>query len=133
TGGAGEPRACRRGSCGAAGARPGAIAMSGHTERGFLEDILAHPDDDAPRLVFADWLEEEGGDSARAEFLRVQVERARLPEWDARQVRLRLRERELIERHGETWKGELPDINAVLWGRFRRGFVATATFSGFAV
>ena len=65
--------------------------MSDNLARGFLEDITAHPDDDAPRLIFADWLEEKG-DSDRAEFIRVQIERARLPAWDARQVRLRLRE-----------------------------------------
>jgi uncharacterized protein (TIGR02996 family) len=98
--------------------------------RAFLETILAQPDDDTPRLIFADWLEEEG-DSARAEFIRVQVERARLPEWDARQVRLRLRERALLERHGPKWKGELPEIEGVSWEEFRRGFVATATFASF--
>jgi uncharacterized protein (TIGR02996 family) len=39
--------------------------------------ILASPDDDAPRLVWADWLE-ENGDSDRAEFVRLQCELARL-------------------------------------------------------
>jgi uncharacterized protein (TIGR02996 family) len=100
--------------------------------RGFLEAILAQPDDDAPRLVYADWLEEQG-DSARAEFIRVQVERARLPRWDARQVHLRLRERALVEEHGLKWKGELPEIEGVTWEEFRRGFMATATFASFAV
>jgi uncharacterized protein (TIGR02996 family) len=107
--------------------------MSDNLARGFLEDILAHPDDDAPRLIFADWLEEEQGDSDRAEFIRVQIERARLPEWDARQVRLRLRERELIEQKGQKWKEELPRIKGISWEEFRRGFVATATFASFAV
>jgi uncharacterized protein (TIGR02996 family) len=92
---------------------------------------MAHHDDDTARLVFADWLEEHG-DDARAELIRVQIERARLPEWDARQVRLRLRESELIERHGKKWKRELPKIKGMGWGEFRRGFVATATFSKFS-
>jgi uncharacterized protein (TIGR02996 family) len=26
----------------------------------FLADIAAHPEDDAPRLIYADWLEEHG-------------------------------------------------------------------------
>jgi uncharacterized protein (TIGR02996 family) len=26
----------------------------------FLQDILEHPNDDAPRLIHADWLEEHG-------------------------------------------------------------------------
>ncbi|MEO2091899.1 MAG: TIGR02996 domain-containing protein [Gemmataceae bacterium] len=39
-----------------------------------LKAILAAPDDDLPRLVFADWLEENGtsdADAARAEFIRL--------------------------------------------------------------
>lgn len=42
-----------------------------------LATILAHPDDDLPRLVFADFLE-ESGDAERAEFIRVQCELARM-------------------------------------------------------
>jgi uncharacterized protein (TIGR02996 family) len=45
----------------------------------FLRAILANPADDAPRLVYADWLDDQG-ESARAEFIRVQVAMARLPE-----------------------------------------------------
>lgn len=37
-----------------------------------LRAVLDHPDDDLPRLAFADWCE-ENGDDARAEFVRVQV------------------------------------------------------------
>ena len=44
---------------------------------GLLQDILANPDDDAPRLVYADWLEEHG-EADRAEFIRAQIEAARL-------------------------------------------------------
>jgi uncharacterized protein (TIGR02996 family) len=110
--------------------------MSRDKARGFLEDIVAHPDEDAPRLIFADWLEDEG-DSARAEFIRVQIERAHLPEWDARQVSLRLRELALMNEHGRKWKRGLPPIKGggwgSGWGRFRRGFVATAAFSSLAV
>jgi uncharacterized protein (TIGR02996 family) len=42
----------------------------------FLLAICENPDDDTPRLVFADWLQEHG-DEARAEFIRVQIELAR--------------------------------------------------------
>jgi uncharacterized protein (TIGR02996 family) len=105
--------------------------MSDSRARGFLEDIVANPDDDGPRLIYADWLEENGY-AARAEFIRVQVERTTLPEWDARQVRLRLREEVLVREHGKRWKAELPRIEGVTWGEFRRGFVATANFASFA-
>jgi uncharacterized protein (TIGR02996 family) len=45
----------------------------------FLAAICAQPDDDTARLVYADWLEEFGGEPERAEFIRVQCELARLP------------------------------------------------------
>jgi uncharacterized protein (TIGR02996 family) len=45
---------------------------------GFLDAICAAPDDDTPRLVFADWLEEHG-EPERAEFIRVQCRIAREP------------------------------------------------------
>ncbi|MBY0230983.1 MAG: TIGR02996 domain-containing protein, partial [Gemmataceae bacterium] len=41
------------------------------THDAFLEAILADPHDDAHRLVYADWLE-ENGDEARARFIRLQ-------------------------------------------------------------
>ena len=47
------------------------------THAAFLQSIIAAPDDDAPRLVYADWLEEHGGEPERAEFIRVQCELAR--------------------------------------------------------
>ena len=37
----------------------------------FLAAISANLDDDTPRLVFADWLQ-ENGDEPRAEFIRIQ-------------------------------------------------------------
>lgn len=42
----------------------------------FLAAIIANPDDDTVRLVYADWLQEQGEED-RAEFVRVQVEIAR--------------------------------------------------------
>ena len=59
-----------------AGPHPGGFAMSGGLAKGFLDDIVANIDDDTPRLVYADWLMENGQDD-RAEFIRVQVELAR--------------------------------------------------------
>jgi uncharacterized protein (TIGR02996 family) len=106
--------------------------MSANKARDFLEVILAHPDEDTPRLLYADWLDEEG-DSARAEFVRVQIERARLPHWDARQVRLRLREQELLEQHGQEWKREVPRLKGVRWDEFRRGLIGAVTLDSFAL
>jgi uncharacterized protein (TIGR02996 family) len=49
--------------------------MSGHLAKGFLADIVANIDDDTPRLVYADWLDERG-EEARAEFIRLQCRMA---------------------------------------------------------
>jgi uncharacterized protein (TIGR02996 family) len=45
----------------------------------FLCDIKENPEDETPRLILADWLEEYGDehDAARAELIRVQCEMAR--------------------------------------------------------
>jgi uncharacterized protein (TIGR02996 family) len=50
-------------------------------ELAFLRGICDSPDDDAPRLVLADWLEEHG-QGERAEFVRVQCELARIEAGD---------------------------------------------------
>jgi uncharacterized protein (TIGR02996 family) len=88
----------------------------------FLEAIVAEPQDDATRLVFADWLEEQG-DADRAAFIRAQVERARLAEDDPRQEDLAGREGELLARRGAEWLAELPGPLR-RDAEFRRGFVA---------
>ena len=50
-------------------------------EGAFLADICEHPDDDAPRLVYADWLDDHG-QPERARLIRVQCEFAQLAELD---------------------------------------------------
>jgi uncharacterized protein (TIGR02996 family) len=104
--------------------------MSGELAKGFLDDIVTNIDDDTPRLVYADWLTENGQDE-RAEFIRVQVERASLPAWDPAQVCLRLREEELLLWHGSDWLAELPAIEGAKWEGFRRGIVAEVSFASF--
>lgn len=104
--------------------------MSGALDNAFLADIVENIDDDTPRLVYADWLEDNGRND-RAEFIRVQVERARLPVWDAAQVRLRLREEALLKRHGEAWLAEMPAVKGARWEGFRRGIVAEVSFASY--
>src|SRR4051812_21677721 len=41
-------------------------------ERALLRQVAREPDDDAPRLVYADWLEDHGR-AERAELIRAQV------------------------------------------------------------
>lgn len=94
------------------------------THADFLRSIVESPEDDGPRLLFADWLEEQG-EGDRAEFIRVQCELARRPEAGARLVQLALRERELLARHEHTWLGPLlPHCIA----RFERGMMPQLIF-----
>jgi uncharacterized protein (TIGR02996 family) len=97
-----------------------------------LDAIRTRPEDDTARLVYADWLEEQG-DAARAELVRVQVSRARLSAWDPERVRLQLRERALLAEHGERWRSELPELKGVTWGSFRRGLIGRASFASVEV
>lgn len=89
----------------------------------FLQRIRAFPDDDVPRLIFADWLDEQADtDSvARAEFVRVQIALARLPEEDRRRPALLTAERALFEASRYGW--EAPFRGLATGPVFRRGFV----------
>jgi uncharacterized protein (TIGR02996 family) len=85
-----------------------------------LRAVLAAPDDDAPRLVFADWLEEHG-DPDRAAFMRAQVELARMkmpdPRWDGF-IQIG---RTLWHEHREAWTAWISDWAEA--SEFRRGFL----------
>src|SRR5205809_3815029 len=89
----------------------------------FEQAIIDNPDDDTPRLVLADWLEEHADEhaTARAEFIRVQTELHRLSPYDPRRVELSRREDELLRRHEEAWLVPLAKIVSQV--RWQRGFV----------
>jgi uncharacterized protein (TIGR02996 family) len=75
-----------------------------------LDAIRAEPDDDLPRLAYADWLEEHD-QADRAAFIRLQCEAARLPAHD-RQRRAREKAAEaLLRPHKAEWFG-------LLWKQF---------------
>jgi uncharacterized protein (TIGR02996 family) len=92
-------------------------------EEAFLADILENPEDDAPRLVYADWLDEHG-EGERAEFIRTQIELARLGEDHPRRAELAAVEEVLLRDYGEAWLGPLAEF--VSEPTFRRGFVESA-------
>jgi uncharacterized protein (TIGR02996 family) len=85
----------------------------------FLRAIKETPDEDTPRLVFADWLEEQGDPCG--DFLRLQCALARLDRGDPAREPLAVRERELQKRHAAEWLGPLRGL-AAKW-EFRRGLV----------
>jgi uncharacterized protein (TIGR02996 family) len=78
-------------------------------EHVFLREIFDSPDDDTPRLVYADWLDEHGGaeGAARAELIRLQCRVAQLPEDDDVRPSLERRCRLLLREHRDRWLGPL--------------------------
>src|SRR5579859_5926072 len=101
----------------------GVLGEQDMTDENFLRAIIADPDDDTPRLVYADWLEEHG--DPRGEFIRVQCALARLSKSDRRRRKLKTLEAELLKKHGRTWTRPLRAIV----GDFgcHRGFANWAT------
>ena len=110
----------------------GNILVPGADHPGFLRAILDDPLSSSLRLIFADWLEEEG-QGARAEFIRVQCEAARLLDSGAvtsheiLEHPLQARMMELCRQYPNMpvptpLRHLLRDMTDVLW-HSRRGFV----------
>jgi uncharacterized protein (TIGR02996 family) len=102
-------------------------------EDAFLDDIRVNPDDDAVRLIYADWLDDRAapGDADRAEFIRVQIAAVSLrgPEL----ARSHRRSRDLLELHWDEWTAPIWRIlgrkthASVAPVGFRRGFLHELT------
>jgi uncharacterized protein (TIGR02996 family) len=86
----------------------------------FLAEIAASFDDDMPRLIFADWLEEQG--DPWAELIRVQCALARLFPAIPQRKALEARERELIRANSAEWLQPLRD-DGFMNLYFRRGLM----------
>ncbi|HUR52977.1 MAG TPA: TIGR02996 domain-containing protein [Gemmataceae bacterium] len=94
--------------------------------------IVANPDEDTPRLVFADWLQEHGDeqDRARAEPIRLQIEYDPLKVGSAPRNKLQRRAVAIQKKHAKHWLGPLWPIIQKGWGDeldgvglFRRGLL----------
>ncbi len=88
-------------------------------ERAFLAGIAAHPDADLPRLVFADWLD-ENGQPERAEFIRLEIELAHGVVNPFIRRKLIARRDELFTPNEQVWRGPFPEGVKC---EFRRGFI----------
>lgn len=88
-------------------------------DQSFLDEICAHPDDDTPRLIYADWLEDQG--DPRGEFIRVQCELETLKKTQKRHKELKKRQDTLLRQHEGDWTGNFPF--ALRQCVFRRGFI----------
>lgn len=98
-----------------------------------LEAVREAPDDDTPRLAFADWFEDHG-DPERAELIRVQCRLAVVPDVTSEWGRLWDRAKQLLDAHRARWTAGFPAVRdrGVKAGdrwEFRRGFVDAVTLS----
>jgi uncharacterized protein (TIGR02996 family) len=77
----------------------------------FIDTIWAKPDDVLPRLVFADWLEEQG-EVEYATFIRLSCEiERRAPTAPDERRRMRQERFHLQQRLAERWAGLIPGID----------------------
>ncbi|MDB5335493.1 MAG: gala protein 1 [Planctomycetaceae bacterium] len=91
----------------------------------FIEAIASDPDNDAPRLEYADWLVRNK--NPLGEFIRIQLELAKtavVPGVDDEATdKLKQREALLLKKHGAAWlKESLPEWARQVNSGFHRGF-----------
>lgn len=97
-----------------------------NTEDALLAAVAANPTDDLPRLVYADWCDENGR-PVRAEFIRLQIEIAKKETLPREVVNLFAhlwqRQQELLDDHTDELLGPLAGVVQPLNYEFRRGFL----------
>jgi uncharacterized protein (TIGR02996 family) len=111
-------------------------------EAALLAAVCAHPDEDTPRLAYADWLDEHhpapaapargkkrkrgGAPNPRAELIRLQIELDRLGPYDTSSPTKDLRDRadHLLHEHARDWTADFGTAVSrwTLQPTFRRGF-----------
>lgn len=77
-------------------------------EEGFLHTIRDEYENEEPRLIFADWLEDQG-DNDRADLIRLQCQRATLPERDCNIPCLDAQINSLLSANIDRWTGSVPN------------------------
>lgn len=118
-------------------------------EAALLKAIAADADEDTPRLVYADWLDENrpdrrpspaSGPSARAEFIRTQCRLAAGGFEDPEYPDLRVREHDLADWLNTHAGDPDPKLDGVFysevfdtgeWADYRRGFLDVVTFDDY--
>ncbi len=118
--------------------------MTDAMEKQFLADIIEHPDEDVPRLIYADWLDDHADGlgnkekqkpfNDKAEFIRAQVVLASGLELDGgvltdeRRQYFAARERELLGQYQDAWEEPLRALGAT-GVEFSRGLPDGITIS----
>lgn len=93
------------------------------SQAAFLKAIRNDPADDTARLAYADYLDELG-DSERAEFIRLQIELARMPTFSPGRRDREDRAFRLLEANEAHWLGVDPVAEGLIEWEFSRGFVS---------
>lgn len=89
-------------------------------QQAIIREIVAFPNDDGPRLIYADWLEERG--DPQGEFIRVQCALAAGVADPVRAQELRARELEMLREYREEWVARICP-GGVEWHQISRGLV----------
>ncbi len=93
------------------------------TEIDLLRAIAANPDDDAAKLVYGDWLIQQG--SPRGELIQLEIAFARMDDFDDRRKATKARITALYREHGEAWLRPFRGLNIPgVELAFDRGIVA---------
>lgn len=88
-------------------------------QQAIIREIVARPDDDLPRLIYADWLDERG--DPQGEFIRIQCALARGEQSPDETRELRERETELLRAYRGEWVARLGP--GVIWHQIYRGLI----------
>jgi uncharacterized protein (TIGR02996 family) len=85
-----------------------------NAKQAFMQAVCESPEDDAPRLVYADWLEEQRDEESldRAGFIRGHHALEQLPDEDERRAALVARLDALILKWTRSWVGPFADVFA---------------------
>src|SRR5262245_29492560 len=102
--------------------------------RALLAAILTEAEEDTPRLVFADWLDEHD-EPERAAFIRLQCELVRLPANDPARAAVEQKAAQLHRENAQRWLEPLGPLTQFvrnenidnLW--FHRGLVGVLVFT----
>src|SRR4051812_24390716 len=88
-------------------------------QQAIIREIVARPDDDLPRLIYADWLEERG--DPQGEFIRIQCALAQGGRSPEETRELRERELELLKAYRAEWVARISA--GIDWHQISRGLV----------
>src|SRR4051794_24408715 len=100
---------------------PAAPPAPNPEELSLLRAVAAEPEIDSPRLVYADWCD-ENGQPERAEFIRLQIDRSRRPFRDRAHHFPTEREVALETAHRERWLSYVAPMAPNKSLHFERGF-----------